>query len=104
MTNGTSEVDKTPLALADAAEGSLEILEVHVDLAGDLVQEGDQVGSILRGWEVFALPFQPGPTGTRYPTRTRSFCRYPNPTRFFFKIIGYFGYRVFQKILTFASI
>ena len=44
MTNVTSEVDKTPLALADAAEGSPEILEVHVDLAGDLAQEGDQSG------------------------------------------------------------
>ena len=37
------------------------------------------------------------PTGTRYPTRTRSFFGYPICTRFVFKIIGYFGYRVFQK-------
>ena len=43
-----------------------------------------------------------GPTGTRYPTRTRSFCQYPNPTRFFFKIIGYFGYWVFQKNFNFC--
>ena len=37
------------------------------------------------------------PTGTRYPTRTRSFYQYPIHTRFIFKIIGYFGYRVFQN-------
>ena len=36
------------------------------------------------------------PTGTRYPTRTRSFFQYPIRTRFLFKIIGYFGYRVFH--------
>ena len=40
-----------------------------------------------------------GPTGTRYPTRTRSFFQYPIHTRFVFKIIGYFGYRVFQKTI-----
>ena len=39
------------------------------------------------------------PTGTRYPTRTRSFFQYPIRTRFVFKIIGYFGYRVFQKTM-----
>ena len=37
------------------------------------------------------------PTGTRYPTRTRNFFQYPIRTRFVFKIIGYFGYRVFQN-------
>ena len=63
-----------------------------------------QLGRV-RGAGAFIICSNQGPTGTRYPTRTRSFCRYPNPTRFFFlKIIGYFGYRVFQKILTFASI
>ena len=35
---------------------------------------------------------------TRYPTRTRSFQQYPNPTRNIFRIIGYFGYRVFEKV------
>ena len=40
-----------------------------------------------------------GPTGTRYPTQTRSFFQYPIRTRFFLKIIGYFGYRVFQKTI-----
>ena len=40
-----------------------------------------------------------GPTGTRYPTRTRSFFQYPIRTRFVFKIIGYFGYRVFHKTM-----
>ena len=39
------------------------------------------------------------PTGTRYQTRTRSFFQYPIRTRFVFKIIGYFGYRVFQKTM-----
>ena len=39
------------------------------------------------------------PTGTRYPTRTRSFFQYPIRTRFNFKIIGYFGYRVFHKTM-----
>ena len=39
------------------------------------------------------------PTGTRYPTRTRSFFQYPIRTRFVFKIIGYFGYRVFHKTM-----
>ena len=42
-----------------------------------------------------------GPTGTRYPPRTRSFFQYPIRTRFVFKIIGYFGYRVFQKTMFF---
>ena len=40
-----------------------------------------------------------GPTGTRYPTRTRSFFPYPIRTRFIFKVIGYVGYRVFQKTM-----
>ena len=38
-------------------------------------------------------------TGTRYPTQTRSFFQYLICTRFIFKIIGYFGYRVFQKTM-----
>ena len=45
------------------------------------------------------IPPIQGPTGTRYPTRTRSFFQYPIRTRFVFKIIGYFGYRVFQKTI-----
>ena len=47
---------------------------------------------------VSALPMQ-CPTGTRYPTRTRSFSQYPICTRFVLKIIGYFGYRVFQNTM-----
>ena len=35
-------------------------------------------------------------TGTRYPTRPDNFWQYPIRTRFFFRIIGYFGYRVFH--------
>ena len=38
-----------------------------------------------------------GPTGTRYPTRTRNIFQYPIRTRLIFKIIGYFGYRVLEK-------
>ena len=33
---------------------------------------------------------------TRYPTRPEIFWQYPIRTRFFFRIIGYFGYRVFH--------
>ena len=47
LTNVTSKVDKTHLALVDAVEGSLEVCELHVDVAGDLAKEGYQVGSIL---------------------------------------------------------
>ena len=36
-------------------------------------------------------------TGPRYPTRPDNFWQYPIHTRFVFRIIGYFGYRVFQK-------
>ena len=35
-------------------------------------------------------------TGTRYPTRPDNFWQYPIHTRFIFRIIGYFGYRVFH--------
>ena len=35
-------------------------------------------------------------TGTRYPIRPDNFWQYPIRTRFFFRIIGYFGYRVFH--------
>ena len=38
-------------------------------------------------------------TGTRYPTRPDNFWQYPIRTRFFFRIIGYFGYRVFHLFL-----
>ena len=38
-----------------------------------------------------------GPTGTRYPTRTRNIFQYPIRTRYIFKIIGYFGFRVLEK-------
>ena len=48
-----------------------------------------------------SIPHNQGQTGTRYPTRTRSFFQYPICTRFVFKIIGYFGYRVFQKTMFF---
>ena len=44
LTNVTSKVDKTPLSLV---ESSLEVCELHVDVAGDLAKEGYQVGSIL---------------------------------------------------------
>ena len=37
-----------------------------------------------------------GLTGTRYPTRPDNFWQYPIHTRFIFRIIGYFGYRVFH--------
>ena len=42
------------------------------------------------------LPYMQGLTGTRYPTRPEIFWQYPIRTRFFFRIIGYFGYRVFH--------
>ena len=48
------------------------------------MQKSDTLGGFL-------CPSDQGPTGTRYPTRTRSFCRYPNPTRFFFQ-----NHRVFR--------
>merc|ERR1712010_142170 len=35
-------------------------------------------------------------TGTRYPTRPDNFWQYPIHTRFFPRIIGFFGYRVFH--------
>ena len=44
---------------------------------------------------MFASSYQ-GPTGTRYPTRPDNFWQYPIRTRFFFRIIGYFGYQVFH--------
>ena len=40
--------------------------------------------------------YEQGLTGTRYPTRPDNFWQYPIRTRFFFRIIGYFGYRVFH--------
>ena len=43
------------------------------------------------------MPQMQGPTGTRYPTRTRNIFQYPIRTRLIFKIIGYFGYRVLEK-------
>ena len=46
-----------------------------------------------------------GPNGYPIPDPNPKFLSIPEPDPiFFFKIIGYFGYRVFQKILTFASI
>ena len=41
-------------------------------------------------------PCQQCLTGTRYPTRPDNFWQYPIRTRFFSRIIGYFGYRVFH--------
>ena len=57
----------------------------------------DLVDIILRKMVMMGL--QQGPTGTRYPTQTRSFFQYPIRTRFVFIIIVYFRYRVFQKTI-----
>ena len=50
-------------------------------------------------WQLrcYSKPLRQGPTGTRYPTRTRNIFQYPIRTRLIFKIIGYFGYRVLEK-------
>ena len=47
-------------------------------------------------WQHEFLPNKQGLTGTRYPTRPDNFWQYPIHTRFIFRIIGYFGYRVFH--------
>ena len=44
----------------------------------------------------FRSPSGQGLTGTRYPTRPDNFWQYPIHNRFIFRIIGYFGYRVFH--------
>merc|ERR1719237_1405955 len=48
-------------------------------------------------YRIFSATREQGPTGTRYPTRTRNIFQYPIRTRLIFKIIGYFGYRVLEK-------
>ena len=42
-------------------------------------------------------------TGTRYPTRPDNFWQFPIRTRFFSRIIGYFGYRVFYIFLAWCA-
>ena len=55
---------------------------------------GETEKFLVRCW---AVCVGQGPTGTRYPTRTRNIFQYPIRTRLIFKIIGYFGYRVLEK-------
>ena len=99
----TGSVEKTPLIVIGADAPHLHPLDIPDEEVPRRVKRRYPNCAWKRS-RITGRVLNQGPTGTRYPTRTRSFCRYPNPTRFFFKIIGYFGYRVFQKILTFASI
>ena len=79
----------------NAPDRSMTILLQHPGTAVREVFKNLSNGKIpLRG-----APPPQCPTGTRYPTRTRSFFQYPIRTRFVFKIFGYFGYRVFQNTM-----